>query len=121
MGVQAIFMGWGAALPIPPGMDLPFGMAGAAPLPGGRGRREAAGEGAFGKNLARERPPHPALRADLSPRGRGEAWLTIAGALKAIAMSFPRKGGNGHCGFDEGFEQTRRLREYCLLRGRVGL
>ncbi|KQN72515.1 hypothetical protein ASE94_08385 [Devosia sp. Leaf64] len=115
MGVQAIFMGWGAALPIPPGMDLPFGMGG------------------------QERPPHPPLRVDLSPRGRGEAWFTIAGVLKAIATSFPRKreslprrrdsrfrgndavSGEARAGFEEASEQTRRLREYCLLRGRVGL
>ena len=124
MGVQAIFMGWGAALPIPPGIDLPFGMVGP------------------------ERPPHPnrirfaisvMLRVDLSPKGRGEAWLTSIVALKAIATSFPRKreslerrrdsrfhgndavDGARRSGLEQAMEQTRRLSEYCLLRGRVGL
>ena len=139
MGVQANFMGRGAALPIPPELDLPFGMRAATPLPWGRARREAAGEGALGKNLAQERPPHPALRADLSPKGRGEARLTIAGGLKAITTSFPRKReslerrrdfrfrgndaviGDGRTGLEQALEQIRRLNEYCLLRGRVGL
>ena len=32
-----------------------------------------SGEGAFPKHRVKTRPPHPALRADLSPKGRGEA------------------------------------------------
>jgi hypothetical protein len=34
--------------------------------------RSKAGEGAFPTHRARQSPPHPALRADLSPKGRGE-------------------------------------------------
>jgi len=32
-----------------------------------------AGEGAFIQSGVRARPPHPSLRADLSPKGRGKA------------------------------------------------
>ena len=31
-----------------------------------------SGEGAFPIHLTKKRPPHPALRADLSPERRGE-------------------------------------------------
>jgi hypothetical protein len=31
-----------------------------------------SGEGAFLPHHIKKRPPHPALRADLSPEGRGE-------------------------------------------------
>jgi len=31
-----------------------------------------ASEGAFPRHRARQRPPHTSLRADLSPKGRGE-------------------------------------------------
>jgi hypothetical protein len=42
-----------------------------APLPlGERSTAQPAGEGAFPERALR--PPHPALQADLSPKGRGE-------------------------------------------------
>lgn len=31
-----------------------------------------AGEGAFPQHLTQKRPPHPSLRSDLSPKGRGK-------------------------------------------------
>jgi hypothetical protein len=41
-----------------------------------------AGEGAFPPHRAKTRAPHPALRADLSPRGRGDVSPTAAKQAK---------------------------------------
>ena len=55
-------------------VTMGHGLASASPLPGGRGRRAAAGEGAlpaFGaKPLTPRSPPSPALRATGHPRRR---------------------------------------------------
>jgi ATP-binding cassette subfamily C protein CydD len=61
-----------------------------SPLPlGERSTAKPAGEGAFPPHLARERPPHPALRADLSPKGRGEGSGPLGLTLNALTLRTP--------------------------------
>ena len=55
---------------VTPDAEMMSGKRGSSPLPGGE---RSQGEAAAGEGLSLDgTPPHPALRADLSPQGRGE-------------------------------------------------
>ncbi|KQX42075.1 ABC transporter ATP-binding protein [Devosia sp. Root436] len=61
-----------------------------SPLPSGeRSTAKPAGEGAFPSPNAPQRPPHPALRADLSPKGRGEERGPLGLAVTGLTLRTP--------------------------------